>query len=158
MRKNFTDDKGAHQTADVVALAGIEDISDSIPVTTKSASTNAYGAHIETWGDGFTGIIGVNDDDVIYTSPDITYVNNIFVQCSAGVLDIEVSYDNGSTWRTILFTSVVSATNVATADDNELASGEHTVLTKAVLGTITNFRLNQKGATASNGDGRYGVA
>ena len=127
-------------------------------VQTSVVSLNAYGPHIETWGDYFTGVAGVNDNDIIYQSPDVTYINNIYIQCSAGVLDIEVSYDNGATWRTILFTSVVSATNVATADDNELASGEHTILTKAVLGTITNFRLNQKGATASNGNGRYGVS
>ena len=130
----------------------------AVPVTTQATSTNAYGPHVQMLGDAFTGVAGTNDDDVIYTSPDIAYANNIYVACSAGVLDIEVSYDDGATWRTILFTSVVSATNVATADDSELASGEHTILTKAVLGTITNFRLNQKGATASNGSGRYGVS
>lgn len=125
---------------------------------TSSRSANSYGPHVQMLGDGVAGILQVNIDEIIYTSPDVTYVNNIFVRCTAGVLYIEVTRDDGASWETILFTSVVTSTGVETAKDNELASGEHTILTKDVLGTITNYRLKQKGAVASNGFSRYGVS
>ncbi len=125
-------------------------------VVTQTTSLNAYGAHPANLGDSFTGVIGANDNDVIYLSPPVIYANDVLIECTAGVIDVEVSAD-GTNWRLATLRSITAA-GVVVSDDTELLTTEHGILLESAVGKFSYFRILQKGATPSNARGRYGVA
>jgi len=134
----------------------VDGVGGAASVATTSVSTNAYGAHPANLGDKFTGIIGAADNNVVYTSPPVIYANNILIECTAGIVDVEISTD-GTNWRLATLRTITAA-GVVVNDDIEIASGEHGVLNESDIGKFSQFRILQKGAVASNARGRYGVA
>ena len=91
-----------------------------------------------------TGAAGTNDNDVVYTSGDITTYNVHYVEATAGTVDVDVSID-GTNWiAAVAGVSLVTTTPATRAID--AASG----VCLRIEGKFKKLRVNQKGAVASN--------
>ena len=99
----------------------------------------------------FVGIAGVSDNDVIYTSPDVSGYNVHYVQATAGTIDIDVTLD-GTNWIAAVAAVSLITTTPATRVV-EAASG----VCLELKGKFKRIRVLQKGATASNARGAHGV-
>jgi len=100
----------------------------------------------------FTGAAGTNDNDLVYTSPDVSVYNTHYIECTAGTVDLEVTLD-GTNWNTtppavLLHDATAVGTYIAT-----IASGKIGILKMKVK----KFRIRQNGATAANARGASGV-
>lgn len=91
-----------------------------------------------------TGTAGTNDNDVVYTSNDITTYNTHYVECTAGTIDVDVSLDGTNYIAAVAGVSLVTTTPATRAID--AASG----VCLRIEGKFKKLRVNQKGATASN--------
>ena len=101
----------------------------------------------------FTGAAGTNDNDVIYTSEDISlYTTHMIQSTGSGIIDVDVSLDHGSTW-----TLAVAGRNIATTGVFTQVSEAATTLSLGIKGRYTKMRVNQKGATAANASGHHAI-
>lgn len=100
----------------------------------------------------FTGSAGTNDNDVVYTSNDISMYNVHYIEGTAGTVDIQVSVDGtnfNTTQAAVLLHDDVTTgggVNVLT-----IASGKIGVL----RGKYKKLRILQNGATGSNARGAH---
>ena len=91
-----------------------------------------------------TGAVGTNDNDVVYTSSNVSHYNTHYVEATAGTVDVDVSID-GTNWIAAVVGRNVVTTGVFT-QVNDAASG----VCLEIKGVYRKIRVNQKGATASN--------
>lgn len=109
------------------------------------------GLYPETWYLEFTGQAGTNDNDVVYTSPDVSAYNRHYIECTAGTIDVDVSLD-GTNWiPAVAGVSLVTTTPATRVV--EAASG----VCLEISGKFKKLRVLQKGAVASNARGAHGV-
>jgi alpha-L-fucosidase len=106
------------------------------------------------WYLPFTGSAGTNDNDVVYTSTDVSLYNYHTIECTAGTVDIQVSVD-GTNYNTtqaavLLHDDVTTGGGVFVLT---IASGKIGIL----KGKFKNIKILQNGATASNARGGHGV-
>jgi len=93
------------------------------------------------------GTQGVSDNDIIYTSPDISAYSSHSIEGTVGTVDIQVTLD-GTNWNT--------TQAAVTLHDDVTTGGGIKVLTIAVgkigllKGKFKNIRILQSGAVASN--------
>lgn len=93
------------------------------------------------------GTVGVNDNDVVYTSPDVSMYSTHSIECTVGTVDIQVTLD-GTNWNTTQAAVLLH--------DDVTTGGGVKVLTIAagkigsLKGKYKNIRILQNGATASN--------
>jgi len=108
----------------------------------------------EQWYLPFTGVAGVNDNDVVYTSTDVSMYNVHIIEATAGTVDIQVSVDgtnfNALQAAVLLHDDVTTGGGVKVLT---MASGKIGILT----GKYNAIRVLQNGATASNARGGHGV-
>ena len=109
------------------------------------------GAYPETWYLEWSGQAGTSDNDVVYTSPDVSGYNVHYVQATAGTIDIDVTLD-GTNWIAAVAAVSLVTTTPATRVV-EAASG----VCLELRGKFRRIRVLQKGATASNARGAHGV-
>lgn len=109
------------------------------------------GAYPESWYLEFTGQAGTNDNDVVYTSPDVSGYNVHYIECTAGTIDVDASLD-GTNWIPAIAGVSLITTTPATRVV-EAASG----VCLEVRGKFKRIRVVQKGAVASNARGAHGV-
>lgn len=100
----------------------------------------------------FTGAAGTNDNDIIYTSPDVSAFNEIAIECIAGTVDLEVSLDGTNFNATPPAVLLADATAVGTYSLT-IANGKIGILRMHVK----KFRIRQNGATAANARGLIGM-
>lgn len=99
-----------------------------------------------------TGTAGTNDNDVIYTSVDISEYNTHYVEATAGTIDVDASID-GTNWIAAVVGRNVVTTGVFT-QVAEAASG----VCLEIKGIYKKLRVNQKGAVASNARISHGLS
>jgi hypothetical protein len=97
----------------------------------------------------FTGSIGTNDNDVVYTSGDISGFTKHYIEATAGTIDVDVSVDGTNYIAAVAGVSLTTTTPATRVV--EAASGVCIV----IEGVFKKMRINQKGATASNARGRH---
>lgn len=93
------------------------------------------------------GTQGTNDNDVVYTSADVTPYGSHSIECTVGVVDIQVTLD-GTNWNTTQ-AAVLLHDDVTTGGGIKvltIAAGKIGLLT----GKFKNIRVLQNGAVASN--------
>lgn len=100
----------------------------------------------------FTGAAGTNDNDIIYTSGDVSTFNEITIECTAGTIDLEVSLDGTNFNATPPAVLLADATAVGTYSLT-IANGKIGILRMHVK----KFRIRQNGATAANARGLIGM-
>lgn len=93
------------------------------------------------------GAQGTNDNDVVYTSPDVTPFGTHTIECTVGTVDIQVTLD-GTNWNTtqaavLLHDDVTTGGGVKVLT---IAAGKVGIL----RGKYKNIRVLQTGAVASN--------
>jgi hypothetical protein len=109
------------------------------------------GVYPEAWYLEFTGVAGVSDNDVIYTSPDVSGYNVHYIECTAGTIDVDVSL-NGTNW----IAAVAGVSLVTTTPGTRVIDAASGVCLE-IRGKFKAIRVLQKGATASNARGAHGV-
>jgi hypothetical protein len=109
------------------------------------------GVYPEAWYLEFTGVAGVSDNDVIYTSPDVSGYNVHYIECTAGTIDVDVSL-NGTNW----IAAVAGVSLVTTTPGTRVIDAASGVCLE-IQGKFKRIRVLQKGATASNARGAHGV-
>lgn len=139
----------APKQGDPYTLQAIEAINGGLGV---SIFSDYRGNPIEYDYPTFVGAIGTNDNDLVYTSPDVSAYNSHFIECTAGTVDLEVTLD-GTNWNltppaVLLHDATAVGTYIAT-----IASGKIGILKMKVK----KFRIRQNGATPSNARGASGV-
>lgn len=100
----------------------------------------------------WTGAAGVSDNDLVYTSPDVSLYNTHYIECTAGTVDIEVTLD-GTNWNTTPAAVLLHDATAVGTYAADIASGKLGQLKMKVK----KFRVRQKGATAANARGASGV-
>lgn len=117
----------------------------------QSVVSDYRGLYPDAWYLEFIGVAGVSDNDVVYTSPDVSAYNVHYIEATAGTIDVDVSLD-GTNWipavAAVSLVTTTPATRVV-----EAASG----VCLELRGKFKKIRVNQKGATASNARGAHGV-
>lgn len=98
-----------------------------------------------------TGTAGTNDNDVVYTSIDISEYSRHYVESTAGTIDVDVSLD-GTNWIAAVVGRNIVTTGVFT-QVGEAASG----ICLEINGVYKKLRVNQKGASASNARISHGI-
>lgn len=101
----------------------------------------------------FAGVLTAADNAVVYTSGDVSHINQHIIECTAGTIDIEVSVDGAN----------YNATPVAVylADDVTVGGGITRVVSIAVGkigildGKFRRIRIKQNGAVGSNCRGAH---
>lgn len=96
---------------------------------------------------------GVNDNDILFTSPDVSEYNTHYIESTVGTVDLEVSLD-GTNWNTASPPAVLlhDATAVGTYS---LTIGANKI---GILNMkVTKFRVRQNGATAATARAASGV-
>lgn len=103
-----------------------------------------------TW----TGAVGTNDNDVVYTSRDISDYNLHVIECTTGTVDIDISTDGTN------FTSAVAVRNVKSANSTTFVMDAIAASVPVVelRGRFKAIRVLQKGATASNARGWHAMS
>lgn len=103
-----------------------------------------------TW----TGSIGTNDNDVVYTSRDVSDYNLHVIECTDGTVDIDISTDGTN------FTSAVAVRNVKGANSTTFVVDAIAASVPVVelRGRFKTIRVLQKGATASNARGSHAMS
>ena len=91
-----------------------------------------------------TGAAGTDDNDVIYTSADVTAFDVHYIECTVGTVSWDVSFD-GTNWIGDCVGSSIKATAAGTWV-NTAAAGDAV----RVPGIFAKIRVLQSGATASN--------
>jgi hypothetical protein len=91
-----------------------------------------------------TGAAGTNDNDVIYASGDVTDFDAHYIECTAGTVSWDVSFD-GTNWVADCAGSSLKATATGTWVTTIAAGGA-----VRVPGNFAKIRVLQSGATASN--------
>jgi hypothetical protein len=97
----------------------------------------------------FTGTIGANAGDVVYTSADVSRYGEHIFNATAGALTAEVTV-NGTDWQAaVAFTSLITVT-----------PGTPVVVTTSttmyrLVGKFRSVRFKQSGATPSNVKGAH---
>lgn len=120
-------------------------------VIKQTSITSDYrGQYPQTWRLEFTGAVGTNDNDTVYTSPDISMYDTHYIEGTAGTVDVQVSVD-GTNFNTTpavvqLHDATASATYSAT-----IASGKLGIL----RGKYKAIKILQNGATAANARGAH---
>ena len=109
------------------------------------------GPYPESWYLEFTGVAGVNDNDVVYTSPDVSAYSYHLIECTAGTIDVDVSV-NGTNW----IAAVAGVSLVTTTPGTRVIEAASGVCLE-IRGKFKRIRVLQKGATASNARGAHGV-
>ena len=117
-------------------------------VETQAGSVNAYGSHIETWTESVLGIAKDTNNEIIYTSPDISWCKTVTIHCLVGTVDVEISLDYGSTWFATTVKTITTA-GVIVDPDTQIAFGERGTLTREVNGLFTNIRVLNVGSVAN---------
>ena len=90
------------------------------------------------------GAAGTNDDDVIYSSADVTDFDVHYIECTDGTVSWDVSFD-GTNWVSDCVGSSLKATASGTWVNTIAAGGA-----VRVPGIFSKIRVLQSGATASN--------
>ena len=144
----FTEDSSSGTTVPNKSTSG------AAHVESQGGSTWAYGNFPATWYLDLLGTVGVNDNDVVYTSPDVSAYNVHIIECTAGTVDIQVSVD-GTNFNT-------THAAVLLHDDVTLAGGVFVVTIASgkvgiLRGKYRKIKILQNGATASNARGGHGV-
>lgn len=108
----------------------------------------------EQWYLSYTGTAGTNDNDVVYTSTDISAYDFHTIECTAGTVDIQVTVD-GTNYNTtqaavMLHDDVTTGGGVRSVT---IASGKVGIL----RGKYKGIKILQNGATASNARGGHSV-
>lgn len=108
----------------------------------------------QQWYLSYTGTAGTNDNDVVYTSTDISMYDYHTIECTAGTVDIQVTVD-GTNYNTtpaavMLHDDVTTGGGVRSAT---IASGKVGIL----RGKFKGIKLLQNGATASNARGGHSI-
>ncbi len=98
----------------------------------------------------FTGSAGTNDNDVIYTSGDVSAYNYHLIEATAGTVDVDVSGD-GTNW----IAAVAGVSVVTTTPATRVVEAAAGVMLQ-ITGQFKKIRVNQKGAVASNARGAHG--
>jgi len=144
------------------ALSTQKDTTTGKPVLQASTDNAAHvkgytvsdyrGLYPASYYQDFTGAAGTNDNDVVYTSGDVSSYNQHVIEATAGTVDIQVSVD-GTNWNTtpaavLLHDDVTTGGGVLSAS---IASGKVGIL----KGKYKKIRLLQNGATASNARGAH---
>jgi len=118
------------------------------------AGTWTYGNYPTTWYLDWAGTAGASDNDVIYTSSDVSVYNyHIFHVTGTDAADVEISAD-GSVWS--------SAVAVSLLDDVTMG-GEISVISiptgkiGVLKGKFKKIRIKQNGATDANAFGAHSV-
>jgi len=107
------------------------------------------GVYPASYWSEFTGSAGTNDNDVVYTSGDISMYNTHYIEATAGTIDVDVSLD-GTNW----IAAVAGRSLVATASTTHVVEAASGVALE-IKGKFKKLRINQKGATASNARGAH---
>lgn len=112
------------------------------------------GLYPNTYYLAFLGSAGTNDNDLVYTSPDVSAYNTHMFECTAGTIDLEVTMD-GTNWQTTNPPAVLlhDATAVGTYSLT-IAANKIGILKMKCKGV----RVRQNGATPSNCRGAHVVA
>lgn len=108
----------------------------------------------QQWYIPFTGTAGVNDNDVVYTSTDVSLYDIHVIECTAGTVDIQVTVD-GTNYNTTQ-AAVMLHDDITTGGGVRIltiASGKIGIL----RGKYKGIKVLQNGATASNARGGHGV-
>lgn len=118
-----------------------------------AAYTNQQGGVWDygTWPSSYylpvTGAAGTNDNDIVYTSGDVSTYNTHYIECTAGTVDIQVSLDgtnfNNTQAAVLLHDDVTTGGGVKILT---IASGKVGIL----KGKFKKIKVLQNGATASN--------
>lgn len=93
----------------------------------------------------FTGVAGVNDDDVVIETEDISMYDTFEISSTTGVMDVKVSHDGGSTFVGPRSMSDLGATTLDPVV--ETVAGRP----YAFRGKFLAIQISQKGATAVAG-------
>lgn len=109
------------------------------------------GLYPESWYLEFLGVAGVNDNDVIYTSPDVSGYNAHYIECTAGTVDVDVTF-NGVNW----IQAVAGVSLVTTTPGTRVVSAASGTAIE-IRGKFRKIRVLQNGAVASNARGTHGV-
>jgi len=115
---------------------------------TQAGSVNAYGAHIEDRTESVLGVAKDTNNEIIYTSPDISWCKTVTVHCLVGTVDVEMSLDYGVTWFVTTVKTITTA-GVIVDPDTQIAFGERGTLTRDVNGLFTNIRVLNVGSVAN---------
>ena len=113
--------------------------------TDTRISSNVYGAPEYMQYLDILGVAGTNDNDVIYTSPDVSSYNQHVIECTAGTVDIQVSVD-GTNFNTLQAAALLMDATAVTTYSLTIASTKIGILS----GKFRKIRVLQNGATASN--------
>ena len=105
-------------------------------------------AYYLTWA----GTAGTNDDDVVYTSPDVSEFNFHMIEATAGALDVWGSMDGVNYSPVALAGNAVNNAS-STARATSISAGNMV----QIWGKWKHIRVDQTGATAANGRGSHGV-
>lgn len=136
---------GAPRQSGLYAVGGVW-IQDGMPVVFIGGDYR--GAFPETWFLPFTGQAGTNDNDVVYTSPDISGYGRTVIECTAGTVDIEVSVD-GTNWNSTPPAVLLHDATAVGTFSLTIANGKIGIY----VARFKKIRVKQNGATASNARG-----
>lgn len=132
------------------AITTISDGRKAVPVVIGDADqlANEIAAKMG-WADYYeVSGTGVSDNDLLFTSGDLTAYNTFMFQCSTGAVDVEGSLD-GTEWTTAaLALEDLHATDTVTASTRWLPNTSADKILR-LKGKFKNLRVRQKGATAA---------
>lgn len=113
---------------------------------------SAYGDYPQYLHLPFLGAAGTNDNDVVYTSGDISSYNYHVIECTAGTVDVQISVD-GTNWNTtqVAVQLLDDVTTGGGIKSLTIASGKVGIIS----GKVKAMRILQNGATASNARGGH---
>lgn len=112
--------------------------------TRVSVDDDYRGPDASTRLTAFTANPGTNDNDLMYELADASMFNGTYVECTAGVVDLEVSIDGTNYNATPPAVLLLDATAVGTYTAT-IAAGKIGFFPHKVKG----FRIRQNGAVAS---------
>ncbi len=113
---------------------------------------DARGNYPATWyPEPWIGTVGAADNAEIYNPTDVSMFNVHYIECTAGVIDIDVSIDGVNYIPAIAVRNLVSTTPTVLVV--EAAVG----VAVELRGKFERIRVLQKGAVASNARGSHGV-
>lgn len=135
--------------------AGIEtwEFDEGRARTSSDVALDYRGLYPESWRLDFVGAAGVNDNDIVYTSPDVSMYNEHYIESTAGTVDVEICVDgtnfNTATPPVMLMTDQTAVgTYAATVAVNKIG----------ILKMKCKYiRIRQNGASAANARGSHVV-
>lgn len=103
-----------------------------------------------TW----TGAAGTNDNDVVYTSGDVSDYDVHIIDCTAGTVDVDISTD-GSNYTQAVAVRNVKSTSPLTYVVSAIAASLPVI---ELRGRFAKIRVLQKGAPAANARGCHAMS